>query len=499
MSNPDQNLDAETELNIKVYSRWAAYQLKHTEYAINDISKDLQDGILLLQLAKTLTKMTFPQNLLNKSLGKQNAVSKLDKAISMFNENGIIFGIKQNTICGEDIYNGNVKQILSLFWILIKNYSIDKAIREDKLFNFDKENMDIEEIEKKNSIQLLKWATNKIQSYANIEKNFKPYDLAICALLHSYLPKFNRPGEFDYDSLDVNNHDKNIQIAADFMEKQNIPVYIFAEDIKNNDYQVDNSSLMTQLSAIKIFLDKNFPYRDSVIGRNQNLYRLQLQKELKEARGSILAQEDQNENPDQLTSEKATQDQVNTENVTQDQINLENNSQNQVSTEKTTQDQVNSENNINDIIAKEIEKREKIWKEREEKLLKDQKEMFMKELEEKEKEWKEREEKLLREQKEMFLKLLSEKNLGQNLTLNDKSSHKKLKLVIRSKIGKDPSNELSLTDNNEDLSISPLINDKNGKKLKVKVLTDDNCLEKTYDNPTSGLKIVFHEGNQNKE
>lgn len=470
MSNQDENLDAESQLNIKVYSRWVSYQMKHTEYVINDITKDLQDGIILLQLAKVLTKETFPQNLLGKSLGKQNAVSKLDHAISMFNKNGIIFGVKQNTICGEDIYNGDVKQILSLFWILIKNYSIDKAIREDKLFKFDKENMDIAEIEKKNSIQLLKWATNKIQSYSNIEKNFKPYDLAICALLHSYLPKLNCPGEFDYNSLDINDHDKNIQIAVDLMEKQQIPVYIFAEDINKNEYQVDNSSLMTQLSAIKIFLDRKFPYRDSVIGRNQNLYRLQLQKEQKEAQNSILASEEQDENIEQLNEEKSPKEEKD----------------------------LSENEEVNRLVAKEIEKREKIWKEREEKLLQEQKEMFMKELEEKEKNWKKENKRLLEEQKEMFLKLLNEKNLGQNSSLLGKSSHKKLKLVIRSKFDKDHSEELSLTDNKEDLSISP-ISDLSGKRLKVKVRTNDDCLEKTYDNPTSGLKIVFHEGNQNKD
>lgn len=487
MSTEDQNIDYKSQLNIKVYSRWAAYQLKHTEYVINDISKDLQDGIILLQLAKVLTKSTFPQNLLNKSLGKQNAVSKLDHAISMFNEKGIIFGIKQNTVCGEDIYNGNVKQILFFFWILIKNYSIDKAVHEDKLFKFNKDNMDEAEIEKKNSIQLLKWATNKIQSYANIEKNFKPYDLAICALLHSYLPKFRCPDEFDYNSLDINDHDKNIQIAVNFMEKQRIPVYILADDINKDDYQVDDSSLMTQLSAIKIFLDRNFPYRDSVIGRNQNLYRLQLQQELKEKgpQSSIIA-------PDNSS------DQIPTENIDQEKTDDQTNERKIKSpNENETEDE-----HFNKRLAEEIEKREKIWKENEQKererLLDEQKKMFLKEIEEKEKIWKENEQKerdrLLDEQKKMFLSLINEKVPGQNFTIGGKSSHKKIKLVIRSNFDKNQSNESYLTDNNEDLSISP-ITSKNGKKLKVKVLTDDNALEKTYTDPTSGLKIVFHDGN----
>lgn len=471
----DQNLTYQQQLNIKVYSRWVADKLKTAEnITVNDITKDFKDGIAVLHLAKILTKETFPQLLLKNSLGKQNEVGKLDHAIKMFNDKGVIFGVKQNTVCGEDINNGNVRQILFFVWVLIKNYSIDKAVHEDKLFKFDKSNMDDEAIETKNKIQLLQWATNKIQDYKNIGKKFTPYDLSICALLHSYLPKFKLPNEFEYDSLNPDDHEKNIQIAIQLMEKVGIPVYIYSDDIKENGYLVDDSSLMTQLAAIKIYLDKEFPFRDSVISRNPNLYRAHLKNEQSER--SKLIQEynaNQNQNSNEQNEAKVGEEEEDKENEGYDY---------------DEQEEIEA---FRKLFNKEIEKREKKWKEQEQeerkKLLEEQRQMFVKELEERERTWKN----LLEEQKKMFMKLLKEK--GGDGSTKGSSSHKKIKLTIKSKFDQNPEKPLSLSDNNNDLSVTPIFNDSNGKKLKVKVVNEQNCIEKTYDNPATGLKIVLNE------
>ena len=154
-----------------------------------------------------------------------------------------------------------------------------------------------------------------------------------------------------------------------------------------------------------------------------------------------------------------------------------------------------------ELFEREIKKREAAWKEAElkerERLLEEQRQAFLKELDARERVWREEEQRerarLLEEQKNMFLKVLSEKVGNASGTVKTKPSHKTIKLTIKNMYDRNPGKPLSLTDNSENLSITPIFNNSNGKKLKVKVKNDKNCVEKTYINPTSGLKIVLND------
>ncbi|KAK8848268.1 alpha-actinin [Tritrichomonas musculus] len=254
----NEEIDAKTKIQIKVYSKWVADKLKDVKTCkVEDITTDLSDGTALIELAEILTKTKAGTRYHRKSIALPQKVEKCNKAIQMFKDNGIELG---DTLSGKDIYDKNVKQTLYLIWMLILNYSVDPAVREVKI---NDQNPDLQnDMESRNSIKLITWATEKINKHPNVQENFKPYDLAICALLHQYFPD-----EINYEKLNLDDHDANITMANNAMEKLQIPVYVTPEDIKENNYNIDETCLITQLAALKIRLDQKFPLRKSIIER----------------------------------------------------------------------------------------------------------------------------------------------------------------------------------------------------------------------------------------
>ena len=158
-------LDAKTKQQIKVYSRWVANKLKNVETCtVNDVTTDLADGTALIELAEILTKKKADPAFKKPAKFTAQKVQKCDYAITMFKDNGISLG---NSISGKDITDKNIRQTLYLIWMLILNYSIDPAVREDSNFQFSKDNAsnDSKNVVSRNKIQLLTWATEKIKNY----------------------------------------------------------------------------------------------------------------------------------------------------------------------------------------------------------------------------------------------------------------------------------------------------------------------------------------------
>lgn len=95
------------------------------------------------------------------------------------------------------------------------------------------------------AIQLHKWAIDRTENYPNVH-NFEPYDLAICALLDSFVPD-----KINYMSLNPANRQENMELAKKVMEELNVPVLIYPEDLTDG---IDKKSVLTQLSEVKTHL-----------------------------------------------------------------------------------------------------------------------------------------------------------------------------------------------------------------------------------------------------
>lgn len=227
--------DSSVSLQIKVFTRWVKSHLGSDRDTVNTITKDLSNGVALVLLAENLTNTTENISWRQDPKRTVDEVMNCELALKMFQKDGVkIIGIS-----GKDINDNNEKLILGLIWSLILHYSIN-TIRSD-----GKDNNSTISANKKQI--LLQWAYNRTSNYPHIEK-FKPYDLAICALLDSYIPN-----KIQFEKLNKDDVENNLKTANNAMTEFDIPVYILPQDLC--DREIDDKILLTQLAAIKNTLD----------------------------------------------------------------------------------------------------------------------------------------------------------------------------------------------------------------------------------------------------
>lgn len=94
-------------------------------------------------------------------------------------------------------------------------------------------------------IQTKAWAVQRTQTYPKV-LGFKPYDLAICALLDSYYPR-----KINFYILNLEDHQKNLKLAIDVMKELGIEVLI------SNEKDIDDNTLLKQLEAAQKVLEPN--------------------------------------------------------------------------------------------------------------------------------------------------------------------------------------------------------------------------------------------------
>lgn len=231
-------------LQVKVFTRWVNSQLKDKpEFKVSDITKDLADGVSLVELAEYLTASNPPRSWAQNPKYDVEKVQNCDLAIDMFTKDGV----KLVGISGKDVHDDNEKLILGLIWSLILHYSINQSVEQ---INADsKENVTNTNAPKNNKDALMQWAINRTSHYPNIH-NFSPFDLSLCALLDSYVPE-----KINYYCLNPQDSTHNSKLATDTMNELGIPVFVYPEDISAHGNQVDSKTLLTQLSSAKVVLD----------------------------------------------------------------------------------------------------------------------------------------------------------------------------------------------------------------------------------------------------
>lgn len=94
-------------------------------------------------------------------------------------------------------------------------------------------------------IKTRSWAVQRTQTYPKV-LGFKPYDLAICALLDSYYPR-----KINYYILNLDDHQKNLQLAINVMKELGINVLISKVD------EADDATVLKQLELVQKVLEPN--------------------------------------------------------------------------------------------------------------------------------------------------------------------------------------------------------------------------------------------------
>ena len=230
---------------IKVFSRWVSSHLSegNSDVQVNDITKDLSNGVALIELAEILTGKEAPNNWAHNPKHIAQMVTNSDMAIDMFTKDGVQFV----GISGKDIHDSKEKLVLGLVWTLILRYSIGQSIINDNKVNTTSTTSSTALL-KNNKDALMQWAIDRTENYPNIN-NFQPYDLSMCALLDSYVPD-----KINYYSLDTKNSEHNAELATRVMKELGIPVFLDSDDLQET--TVDEKALLTQLSTAKVVLEK---------------------------------------------------------------------------------------------------------------------------------------------------------------------------------------------------------------------------------------------------
>ena len=209
-------------LQVKVFTRWVNTNLRNTkENQVEDITKDLTNGVALVQLAQTLTRKDASRQWAQDPKRNVDMVQNCDLAVDMFEKDGV----KLVGISGKDVNDNNQKLILGLIWSLILHYSIGQSVDSDAPSK--ENNAQGQKSSKNNKEALLSWANDRISEYPNIN-NFQPYDLSMCALLDSYVPE-----KINYYSLNPTDSKHNSELATNVMDELGIPFSLSRRYFKN--------------------------------------------------------------------------------------------------------------------------------------------------------------------------------------------------------------------------------------------------------------------------
>jgi len=211
------------DIQQRTFTAWCNEFLKDRGMHINDLAKDLRDGILLINLLEIIS---------GKSLGKYNKNPKVPT--QKYENTGIAIefvkneGIKLVNVGNTDITDGNLRITLGLIWTLILRYQVNRGDGAGK-------------------DELLKWVQSKIPTYniTNFKTNWND-GRAICALTDAIAP-----GAFPgHNSLDSSkgrdNCDKGMGAAYDHLGILRI---LEPEAMANP--RVDEQSVITYISFFR--------------------------------------------------------------------------------------------------------------------------------------------------------------------------------------------------------------------------------------------------------
>jgi len=213
------------DIQQNTFTAWCNEYLKDRGMHVNDLQKDLKDGVLLINLLEIIS---------GKSLGRYN---KNPRVPTQKYENTAIAiefvkaeGIKIVNIGNTDITDGNLRIILGLIWTLILRYQVNRGGQDGSAKD-----------------ELLRWVQSKIPEYhiTNFKSDWND-GKALNALTNALAPG-SAP---DHASLNpsraVENCEKGMNAANNHL---GIPKILAPEALANP--RVDEQSVMTYISYFR--------------------------------------------------------------------------------------------------------------------------------------------------------------------------------------------------------------------------------------------------------
>uniref|UniRef100_A0A674E2F6 Filamin C n=1 Tax=Salmo trutta TaxID=8032 RepID=A0A674E2F6_SALTR len=238
------------KIQQNTFTRWCNEHLKCLNKRINDLQKDLTDGLKLIGLLEVLSQKKMYRKYHARPNFRQMKLENVSVALEFLERERI----KLVSIDSKAIVDGNLKLILGLIWTLILHYSISMPMWEDE---------DDEDAKKLTPKQrLLGWIQNKVPQLPinNFHRDWRD-GKALGALVDNCAPGLCPDWETWDPSQPVENAREAMQQADDWL---GVPQVIAPEEIV--DPNVDEHSVMTYLSQFpKSKLKPGAPLRSKTL------------------------------------------------------------------------------------------------------------------------------------------------------------------------------------------------------------------------------------------
>eukprot|EP01121_Diplochlamys_sp_Union-15-3_P010441 TRINITY_DN2930_c0_g1_i1.p1 TRINITY_DN2930_c0_g1~~TRINITY_DN2930_c0_g1_i1.p1 ORF type:complete len:224 (-),score=36.15 TRINITY_DN2930_c0_g1_i1:25-696(-) len=207
---------------LKAFTNWCNHYLSERMLKIEDLTTDLSNGIILINLLEILSDKNISGYIKKPSL-KLQKIQNLSIALNFLKNEGV----KLVGISGEDIVDGNIYIILGAMWTIILKYHLcfDNPVKSN----------------------MLSWVNHQLEPYNISVSNFtKDWESgrALCALTDSLKPGILPPSSLSEDRF------KDITKALNIAQEQlNIPKIVFDEQFA----EPDELSIMTYIGFFKHF------------------------------------------------------------------------------------------------------------------------------------------------------------------------------------------------------------------------------------------------------
>ncbi|XP_030622681.1 filamin-C-like isoform X2 [Chanos chanos] len=220
------------KIQQNTFTRWCNEHLKCINKSVNDLQRDLSDGLRLIALLEVLSQKKMYRKHHVRPNFRQMKLENVSVALEFLDRERI----KLVSIDSKAIVDGNLKLILGLIWTLILHYSISMPMWDDE---------DDEDAKKLTPKQrLLGWIQNKVPQLpiTNFNKDWRD-GKALGALVDNCAPGLCPDWETWDPNQPVENAREAMQQADDWL---GVPQVIAPEEIVHPD--VDEHSVMTYLS-----------------------------------------------------------------------------------------------------------------------------------------------------------------------------------------------------------------------------------------------------------
>eukprot|EP01104_Vermistella_antarctica_P015054 TRINITY_DN4863_c0_g1_i1.p1 TRINITY_DN4863_c0_g1~~TRINITY_DN4863_c0_g1_i1.p1 ORF type:complete len:1398 (-),score=339.50 TRINITY_DN4863_c0_g1_i1:18-4211(-) len=215
--NPDYAMDFEGDREERIYRMWLN-SLPVSPY-VNDLSIDLRDGLVLLQMLDKISPSLVNWTRVN--LSATNAFKKLENcnyAVSLGHE----LGFSLVSIGGQDFVDGKLKLLLSLVW-QSKFFQIQKLLK----------GLDTTGARQIDTRAILKWANSMVPEAMRI-KSFKDPSLRSGLFFVELLAKTN-PSSIDRahvaEGVNASECEANAKLVLSVTRKLGCAIFLSFEDL----------------------------------------------------------------------------------------------------------------------------------------------------------------------------------------------------------------------------------------------------------------------------